>query len=93
MKYFYLTNSVSLSSPSIGIEDELNWHGKALGAKAEEALKAIGDRIVNKGPHGMTPESPVLDAPAVDITNIKLNEPPSYNLGDKVSFAAMHPCV
>ncbi|XP_072027450.1 transketolase-like [Amphiura filiformis] len=68
-----------------GIEDELNWHGKALGGKAEAALKAIGDLIVNKGPHGMLPNPAVNDAPAVSIANIKLSEAPSYKKGDKIA--------
>lgn len=68
-----------------GIEDELNWHGKALGAKAEAALAAISALIVNKGPHELKAELPANDAPVVDLSNIKLNEPPAYTMGELVA--------
>ena len=30
-------------------------------------------------------KAPVVDAPEVDITNIKLSEPPNYKKGDKLA--------
>ncbi|XP_033102223.1 transketolase-like [Anneissia japonica] len=67
------------------VEDLENWHGKALGAKADAAIKAISALIQSDKPHGLGPAQPVDDAPAVNITNIKLSEPPSYTVGgDKV---------
>lgn len=68
-----------------GIENELNWHGKALGDKAAEALAAISDKIVTKGPHGVKAELPADDAPVVDLTNMKLSEPPAYTKGECVA--------
>ncbi|XP_022102471.1 transketolase-like protein 2 isoform X2 [Acanthaster planci] len=68
-----------------GIEDELNWHGKALGDKAAAALEAISARIVNKGPHGLKPSAPSGELPARNITNIQLSSPPDYPLGEKVA--------
>jgi len=68
-----------------GIENELNWHGKALGDKASAALEAISGRIVNKGPHGLKVSAPSGELPARDITNIRLSSPPDYPLGEKVA--------
>ena len=69
-----------------GIEDEENWHGKALGAKAEEAVTACKDRIQNHGPHGVTPLEIIDDAPKLEDRKVTLSEPPNYKLGDKVSM-------
>ena len=33
----------------------------------------------------IAPQSPVVKAPAVDISNIQLSSPPDYKLGDKVA--------
>jgi transketolase len=67
-----------------GIEDQLNWHGKALGKESANALKAIKENIVNQGPHGLKPSSPTSVAPVVNIKNIKLSEPPNYQKGQAV---------
>lgn len=67
-----------------GIEDEENWHGKPLAAKSEAAIKVIEDNISNKGPHGLTPKSPSNLAKAVNISNIKLSEPPTYDKNAQV---------
>ena len=84
-KILFLLNDLILPF-LLGIEDELNWHGKALGAKAEAALEAIGAKIVNKGPHELKAELPVNNAPVVDLSNIKLNTPPAYTMGELVSW-------
>ncbi|XP_064604734.1 transketolase-like [Liolophura sinensis] len=68
-----------------GIEDEMNWHGKALGAKAEGALAAIMENIVNKENHGITPTPPAQDAVPADIDNIQLSQPPTYDMGQMVA--------
>lgn len=68
-----------------GVEDLENWHGKALGDKAESAIKACEDRIVNKGPHGLKPTPFNDDAPKFELPTVKLSEPPNYKLGDKVA--------
>ena len=67
-----------------GIEDEENWHGKALGDKASKAIEEIKARIQNDGPHGLKPQPVTDDAPAVCF-NAKLNEPPNYTLGQKIA--------
>lgn len=69
-----------------GIEDEENWHGKALGAKAAEAIEACKKLIQNPGPHGLKPLDIIDDAPEIKIPQITLSEPPNYKLGDKASF-------
>ena len=69
------------------MEDELNWHGKPLGAKSDAAIAAVSALIKNPGPHGIKPKSFVDDAPKVDLSTVKLCEPPNYKLGEKVSSA------
>lgn len=66
------------------MEDLENWHGKALGANADAAIKACTEKMANTGPHGVTPQKPEKEVAAVNIRNIKLSEPPSYKLGQSV---------
>ncbi|KAF2359921.1 Transketolase N-terminal [Trinorchestia longiramus] len=73
-----------------GIEDLDNWHGKPLGAKAEEVMTAIQARIKNNGPHTIKIHKPVDEAPQVDISNVALSSPPNYKLGDKVATRAAY---
>ena len=65
------------------IEDQLDWHGKPLGSKADESLALVKSRIKNHGPHGIKPKEFPRDAPKVDL-NVKLSSPPNYKLGEKV---------
>ncbi|XP_015599581.1 transketolase-like protein 2 isoform X1 [Cephus cinctus] len=68
------------------IEDLENWHGKPLGGKADEVIQHLTSLLVNPGPLGLHPQKPLVeDAPAVDISNIKLNTPPNYKLGEEVA--------
>ncbi|XP_013777919.1 transketolase-like [Limulus polyphemus] len=68
------------------IEDQENWHGKPLGDKADDAINAILKLVSNQGPPQLCPQKPLKeDAPVVDISNISLSEPPTYNIGDKVA--------
>ena len=83
VQYYFIISLLGRGFP--GIEDEENWHGKALGAKAEEAIAACKAKIQNAGPHGITPLAVVDDAPKFEIPNITLSEPPNYKLGEKVS--------
>lgn len=73
-----------------GIEDQDNWHGKPLGAKAEEVIAALEARIKNSGPHGISVSEPADDTPVVDITGVTLASPPKYTLGDKVATRAAY---
>ena len=67
-----------------GIADEMNWHGKALGAKTEEVVEHLKKLLIAvDGPKPAIAPA-VLDAPKVDITGIKLSEPPAYNKGNYV---------
>ena len=71
---------------SQGIEDELNWHGKPLGAKAEAAIAAITAQLKSSDPHTLKPSCPSQTLPDHDISNIKLSSNPEYSIGDKVSL-------
>uniref|UniRef100_A0A131YXB7 transketolase n=1 Tax=Rhipicephalus appendiculatus TaxID=34631 RepID=A0A131YXB7_RHIAP len=69
-----------------GIEDSENWHGKPLGDKAPAAIEALEKQMVSKGPWKLAPQRPEKeDAPPVNISNIRLSEPPNYKIGDKVA--------
>merc|ERR1711981_683008 len=68
--------------PKIG--DEMNWHGKAMGAKSEEIVAHLKTQLTSET-FQATPKAAVVDAPVVDITNIKLSEPPNYKKGDKLA--------
>lgn len=69
-----------------GISDELNWHGKPLGDKADEVIRAIQQQM---GPDAASSivklTAPLEDAPVVDITNIRLSSPPAYKMGDMIA--------
>ena len=67
-----------------GIEDELNWHGKALGDKTDAALEACHKAIKNPKVH-LTVKGFTDDAPKVELPQIKLSSPPNYKLGDMVA--------
>jgi len=66
------------------IEDEMNWHGKAMGAKSEEIVAHLKTQLTSEE-FKPTIKAPVVDAPVVDLTNIKLSEPPNYKKGDKLA--------
>ena len=72
-----------------GIADEMNWHGKALGAKSEEVVAHL--KTLLKSVDGPQPSIPpaVLDAPKVNITGIKLSEAPSYTKGKNTNALAI----
>lgn len=68
------------------IEDIENWHGKPLGAETERVLEHLRSLVKNHGPLMLKPQKPLKeDAPAVDITNIKLSSPPNYKLGESLA--------
>lgn len=68
------------------IEDVDNWHGKPLGAKADEVIKHLNGLIHNHGPLQITPQKPLKDdAPVVSLSNVKLSEPPAYKLGETIA--------
>ena len=67
------------------IEDLMNWHGKALGAKSDSVIQHVESLIKNPGVKPSNILAPVMDAPAVDITNIAMSSPPAYTLGQKLA--------
>ena len=69
----------------VGVEDLENYHGKALGDKGKAAVEKLKEGLSNDK-HNLGPQPVVDDAPAVDLSpgTIKLSEPPSYKIGDKV---------
>ncbi|OXU23423.1 hypothetical protein TSAR_006106 [Trichomalopsis sarcophagae] len=70
----------------INIEDLENWHGKAItGAQGQEVVKHLQSLLKNVGTGERTIPKPVEDAPKVDISNVKLDTPPSYKLGEQVA--------
>jgi len=66
------------------MEDKMNWHGKALGAKSAEVIEHLKTKLISPTFEAEV-KAPVVDAPEVDITNIKLSEPPNYKKGDKLA--------
>ncbi|XP_078394303.1 transketolase-like, partial [Cetorhinus maximus] len=67
-----------------GVEDEENWHGKPVPKdRVDAVLRDIEGRIQSKAPP--KPGPPREDAPAVDISAIKMPSPPGYKLGDKIA--------
>jgi len=68
-----------------GIEDEMNWHGKPLGDKAEAVVQHLTGLI--KNPDAPRPAicSPKADTPAVDLGGAVLGAAPAYTIGQKVA--------
>ena len=70
----------------LGIEDAENWHGKPLGAKADEYLKGLINNIKNNKPAPQNTYPPSENVASVDTSPISLSEPPSYSLGEMVRW-------
>jgi len=68
-----------------GIEDEMNWHGKPLGDKAESVVQHLTGLIKNPGAPRPAICSPKADTPAVDLGGAVLGAAPAYALGQKVA--------
>ncbi|KRZ20144.1 Transketolase, partial [Trichinella pseudospiralis] len=71
------------------VEDQENWHGKALGKEAAAALEAINSRIKNLDRHKLSINLPRIDPSnqlkANDFSTVHLSEPPNYKIGEKVA--------
>jgi len=67
------------------IEDQMNWHGKPLGDKAESVLAHLNTLIKNPTAGRPAICSPANDVPDVTLTGANLASPPAYNMGDKVA--------
>jgi len=69
-----------------GIENEMNWHGKALGDKAKSAIEAIESAMQDKnGPYKVARPEVTDDAKHFAPETVTLSEPPSYKIGEKVA--------
>jgi len=68
-----------------GIANEMNWHGKAMGAKSDEIVAHLKTKLVSADAPRPEIPPPVKDAPEANITDIKLSEAPAYKLGDKLA--------
>lgn len=69
----------------VNIEDLDNWHGKAIvGEQGQDVLKHIQAMVKNNA-FDRKIQAPVEDAPKVNITNVKLDTPPSYKMGETVA--------
>ena len=58
------------------IEDLMNWHGKALGAKSDAVIAHVESLIKNPAAAPTNILAPVMDAPAVDISAVAMSVPP-----------------
>merc|ERR1719431_1914852 len=67
------------------IENLMNWHGKALGDKAENVVKHVESLIKNPSVKPSNIPAPIMDSPTVTITGLALSDPPAYKLGDKLA--------
>lgn len=73
-----------------GVEDQDNFHGKALGNKSAPAMEEIRQRIVNNGPHGINPRAPTQTVAPIPKQTVQLSEPPNYKLGSKLATRAAY---
>lgn len=67
------------------IADQMNWHGKALGDKAEGVIKHLRSLLQNPSAANPKPSAPLSAAPEVDITNVQLSSIPNYKMGQLVA--------
>nr|XP_023023851.1 transketolase-like protein 2 isoform X2 [Leptinotarsa decemlineata] len=65
-----------------GFEDEVIWHGKPLGGETGRVLKHLNSLLKSSRPLKFTIPPPPVQISPVDISNIKLDSPPSYQKGD-----------
>lgn len=68
-----------------GVEDLENWHGKPMGKQTAADIKALQELLNHEGPYALKPKAPDANIPENDISNIKLSELPSYEMGQQVA--------
>ena len=66
-----------------GISDQLNWHGKPLGARGEEIITKIKAATSNLEAF-IPPKAPAGNLPENEPESITLSSPPAYGADDKV---------
>lgn len=65
------------------VEDKLNWHGKPLGAKAEQTLQLLEKQMSDQNGDSVPAQNPVVeDVPHINIADVRLNKPPQYTRGE-----------
>ena len=57
-----------------------------MGKNTEASIQAIQALIKSNEPHGLQPEAPTTDVPAIPAEKLTMSDPPNYKLGDKVSW-------
>ena len=71
-----------------GIQDELNWHGKALGSIADVKIAGIKKNMVSEFDAvtgvGVNSQEVPNDVKPVDHSPIMLSSPPEYGADEKV---------
>jgi len=72
------------------IEDQMNWHGKPLGDKADSVLGHLHSLLRNPGVERPSICSPEASCPPVDLSGAVLASPPAYSKGDKVATRAAY---
>lgn len=65
------------------IEDKLNWHGKAMGDRAESIIAHLTS-LLRTSSTQLKPEPPTVKAPVADLS-VRLCEKPNYTKGQKVA--------
>lgn len=68
----------------VDIEDNLNWHGKAIPKDRAEALLKELEALIQVPNKTLCPELPKDDAAPADLSPILLPSPPAYKKGEKV---------
>ncbi|GAU93097.1 hypothetical protein RvY_05085 [Ramazzottius varieornatus] len=65
-----------------GIENELEWHGKALGDKADKILQALNETTKGAKPVTLVPERPAkAELEVITPTKVALSDKPEYEIG------------
>merc|ERR1719158_1590488 len=67
------------------IEDQMNWHGKPLGDKAEAVIEHLTSLLKNPGAERPSISSPANDVTPSNISGAALSAPPNYTVGQKVA--------
>lgn len=83
---FFCGNVFTCLCLFLGIENEDNWHGKALGDKADKIVQTLSDSIKGSKPVTIVPEAPKGELQPVTHGKIVLSDKPEYELGKQVRW-------
>jgi len=67
------------------VEDQENWHGKAIGAKGNEVIAYIEQHISKNVRCELHPQLPSEQLAEIDFGHVAMSENPSYKLGEQVA--------